>query len=278
MLQVTATDSLGSSVLAVGPITVDPAISTSQGWIGSPLNESHVSGVVPITVASGVTLQSGTLTYYAASNPNTVVTLNANTTGSGQIGTLDTTALPNGVYWLQLNATNSANTTMASGIWLNVVGDYKPGRVTTTVTVLVVPAPGLPIQISRTYDSLVRAASSDFGYGWSLGTKVQLEIGNTQDVTLTLNGQRRTFFFTPQSGGILSFLYQPQYTPEPGFFGTLQVTADNCGGVLLKLSNIYVCAVGYDLYQPQALVYTDPYGRPIRSATPPPILTTRTTT
>jgi hypothetical protein len=52
----------------------------------------------------------------------------------------------------------------------------------------------MPIQITRTHDSLMRGTSSDFGYGWSLGNKVQLEIGNTQDVTLTINGQRRTFY------------------------------------------------------------------------------------
>src|SRR5436305_6649941 len=122
---------------------------------------------------------------------------------SGEITKLDTTLFANGAYWLQLDATDSTGHTMGGGIWLNVIGDYKPGRVTTTVTDLVVPAPGLPIQISRTYDSLLRATSSDFGFGWSLGIKVQLEIGNTQDVTLTLNGQRRTFYFTPESQGLL---------------------------------------------------------------------------
>ena len=55
----------------------------------------------------------------------------------------------------------------------------------------------MPIQLTRTCDSLMRGTSSDFGYGWSLGNKVQLEIGNTQDVTLTINGQRRTSYFTP---------------------------------------------------------------------------------
>ena len=48
---------------------------------------------------------------------------------------------------------------MGSGVYLNVIGDYKSGRVTTTVTDLVVPAPGLPIQISRTYDSLMRGTT-----------------------------------------------------------------------------------------------------------------------
>ena len=227
-LQITATDTLGSSSASVGPITVQPPVNTSQGWIGLPLDGSHVSGQAPITVASGVTLTGGTLTYYPAANSLAVVTLNTNTTGSGQIGTLDTTLLNNGLYYVLLNATDNTGKTMGSGVWLNVIGDYKPGRVTTTVTDLVVPAPGLPIQISRTYDSLVRSTTSDFGYGWSLGIKVQLEIGNTQDVTLTLNGQRRTFYFAPQ-GSILG-IYTPAYTPEPGMFGTLTSPTSNCGG------------------------------------------------
>ena len=55
-------------------------------------------------------------------------------TGSGQIGTLDTTVLNNGVYYVLLSATDNTGKTMGSGVWLDVIGDYKPGRVTTTVT------------------------------------------------------------------------------------------------------------------------------------------------
>jgi hypothetical protein len=68
---------------------------------------------------------------------------------------------------------------------------------------------------------------------------VQLEIGNTQDVTLTLNGQRRMFYFAPQ-GSILG-IYMPAYTPEAGMFGTLTSPASNCGGIsnqLVKTGNI----------------------------------------
>src|SRR5205807_6942267 len=111
--------------------------------------------------------------------------------------------LQNGTYYIQLQATDTTGKFQSNGAWIIVGGDYKPGRVTTTVTDLVVPAPGLPIRIDRTYDSLQRATSSDFGYGWTLGINVQLEISNLYDVTLTLNGQRRTFYFTPP-GNILS--------------------------------------------------------------------------
>jgi hypothetical protein len=44
------------------------------------------------------------------------------------------------------------------------------------------------------------------------------------DVTLTLNGQWRTFYFMPATPGFLNFWYTPAYTPEPGFFGALAAT------------------------------------------------------
>jgi hypothetical protein len=158
-----------------------------------------VTGLVPITLIASETLSSGTLTYYPLSNPSAVVTLNANTTtaGGGTLATLDTTVLPNGSYYIVLDATDTTGKTMGSGVDIVVGGNYKPGRVTTTVTDLVVPAPGLPIQISRTYDSLVSGTSIDFGYGWSLSINLQMQIASTNDVSFTINGQQKTFYFTP---------------------------------------------------------------------------------
>jgi len=86
-------------------------------------------------------------------------------------------------------------------ILVNVTGNYKPGRVTATVTDLVVPATGLAISIQRTYDSLNAATSGDFGYGWNLGINVNLSVGPDGSVTFTLGGQRRTFYLTPQPMG-----------------------------------------------------------------------------
>src|SRR5262249_43376901 len=97
VLQVTATDSLGSNTATLDNIVVQPPVNTSQGWLGSPLDGAHVTGIVPITVAPGVTLASGTLTYYSVSDSTHPVTLNPNTTGTGQLGQLDTTTLANGV-------------------------------------------------------------------------------------------------------------------------------------------------------------------------------------
>src|ERR1051326_5000864 len=69
-----------------------------QGWIGQPLSGAVTQGQLAITVASGITLTSGTLEYWPTSNPSDVHVINGNTTGSGTIGTFDGSTQPNGGY------------------------------------------------------------------------------------------------------------------------------------------------------------------------------------
>ena len=145
---------------------------------------------------------------------------------------------------------------------MTVAGDYKPGRVTATVTDFTVPAPGLPIQIQRVYDSLTRGTSLDFGYGWRLGIQVNLQTSPTGDVTFVMGGKTRTFYFTPNSTFIPNY-FVPQYTAEPGLYGSLTTTGDNCSGVLLRIGNIFQCGINNAgaQYQAAGYVYTDAYGR-----------------
>lgn len=79
--------------------------------------------------------------------------------GSGQIASFDTTQLSNGGYFVQLTGTNSAGVTQTKLALVNVVGEYKPQRVTATVTDFTVPSAGLAIQVQRIYDSLLRSQS-----------------------------------------------------------------------------------------------------------------------
>ena len=233
------------------PIIVNPVPGVPQGWIGSPANGASVSGIVPITVASTETLQSGTLTYYPANNPNDVTVLNSNTTGSGQIGKLDTTMLPNGSYWIELQATDTNGNSSNNIALVTVVGNLKPGRVTSTVTDLVVPAKGLSISIQRTYDSLNASTSMDFGYGWSLGTNVNLIVDPDGNVTFTLGGQRKTFYLQPQFIDLLG-VYDVQFTPEPGLHGTLADSAPGCSDdfdFVLPDGSLWLC-LGGGVYNP----------------------------
>jgi RHS repeat-associated protein len=262
LLQLAANDSDGSAS-AQFVVTVSPAPATGvpQGWIGSPLYGSTVSGLVPITLAPGISLESGVLTYFPTNNTASVSILNPNTTGSGQIGLLDTTTISNGSYWIELNGTETGGESEHSLILVNVTGNYKPGRVTATVTDLVVPATGLAISIQRTYDSLNAATSGDFGYGWNLGINVNLSVGPDGSVTFTLGGQRRTFYLTPQPNGFLPY-YTAAFTPQPGFFGTHKDSAPGCADdfdFLVPDGSLWFCVDGGQ-YNPPGYVYTDPSG------------------
>lgn len=229
-----------------------------QGWIGQPLLGTVTQGQLPITVASGITLTSGTLEYWPTANPSDVHVINSNTTGSGTIGTFDGSTLANGGYTIQLNATASNGTQLTSVIVVSVIGDNKPGRVTFTTTDLRVPLAGLPIIISRTYDSLNKTTSGDFGFGWSLATSVDLQVDAANNVSFTINGQRRTFFFqVVPSSFLFPWLLLPKYVPQAGLHGSL--TSDGCGA-LLQVQGQTVC-FPTGPYSPTTYTYTDPLGR-----------------
>jgi hypothetical protein len=78
-----------------------------------------------VTLISGITLTSGTLTYFSASNQSVIVTITANTTGSGQIGVFDTTLLANGGYFILLNTTSSQGQTLTSQAHVTASGNYS---------------------------------------------------------------------------------------------------------------------------------------------------------
>jgi RHS repeat-associated protein len=267
VLQLNASDS-GNSASAQISITVNPApfpaAATEQGWIISPLYGSAVSGVVPIKLATGMTLQSGTLSYSPGNNMYDVTPLPI-TADSNQIAQLDTTMLPNGSYWIQLQGTNTSGSIGYSLVLVTVVGNYKPGRVTAAVTDLVVPATGLSINIQRQYDSLNAATSGDFGYGWNLGINTNLTVDSAGNVTFTLGGQRRTFYLTPKMppctfAGCFFPYYFVAFTPEPGFYGSLTDSVQGCFADIVVPSGGGWDCQGGGQYSPPGYVYTDPTG------------------
>jgi len=244
------------------------SLFSPQGWILSPLIGAVVQSQVPIMLESGETLTSGTLTFYPVSNKSQVTVLNPNTTGTGplSLGIFDATLLANGEYVVQLQAIDSTGVARLSEIVLSVVGNNKPGREVVNVTDFKIPLAGIPVSISRTYDSLNRGTVQDFGNGWEFGASVNLQVDLKMDVTFTLNGNPQTFYFTPQSSGSIFYpwLMVPHYTPQPGFHGTL--TSNGCGiliysgGVLLQDSSGIVCYPS-GVYMPTTYTYTDAAGR-----------------
>ena len=240
-----------------------PPPAAIPGWVGGPINGSTVAGTVPITVGAGVTLTQGTVEYFPASNPSNVTVLTTAAAGGpgAIVATLDTTLLANGSYFVRLRGTDAAGQQLTSQVLIVVAGENKPGRMTLTVTDLIVPLAGLPIQIGRRYDSLERGVVSDFGRGWSLTAgSPRLEVNQAKDVTFTdpVTGRRVTFRFTPRSIGFpLNWGHVPVYTPEPGVHGTL--LSDGCG-LLVNAGGSFTCFIS-GTYQPTTYAYTDPAGR-----------------
>jgi RHS repeat-associated protein len=165
-----------------------------------------------------------------------------------------------------MQSTNSSGNSEYSLALVTVTGNYKPGRVTTTVTDLVVPSTGLAINIQRTYDSLNAGTSGDFGYGWNLGINVNLVVDPSGNVTFTLGGQRRTFYLTPQAPpctivGCLFPYYFVAFTPEPGLYGTLTDSSQGCPlDLVLPYGSLWECYGGSGQYSPPGYIYTDPTG------------------
>jgi RHS repeat-associated protein len=261
VLALSASDASGNHGSVQWTIQVNPPLQDPQGWVASPVYGSTVTGIVPIKLAPGVSLQSGILTYYPADSNNGVTVLNSNTTGSGQIGSLDTTQLPNGSYWIQLQATDAQGNSEYGLVLVTVAGGYKPGRVTAAVTDLVVPSSGVAINIQRSYDSLNAATSGDFGYGWNLGINTNLTVDPAGNVTFTLNGQRKTFYLAPRFNGFLPY-YDVAYSPEPGLHGTLTDSGPGCADFfdfVLPYGSIWVCVNGGE-FAPPGYIYTDTSG------------------
>ena len=143
-----------------------PAVSTN-------LPEGTVI-TTPTAIIGSVSSGSWSLQYALASADGTVtnpvfVTFASGTTAvsNGTLGTLDPTVLLNGNYIVRLVSTDPFGQTSVVASNVDVEGSAKPGLFTLSFTDLNVPSPGLPIAVSRTYDSRDKG-THDFGVGWTL--------------------------------------------------------------------------------------------------------------
>ncbi|MBU6399281.1 MAG: hypothetical protein KGS61_03100, partial [Verrucomicrobia bacterium] len=124
--------------------SADSAVPIPQSTSGS------ADSAVPIPQSAFITFASST-----------------NSIQDGPLATLDPTLLLNGLYEIQLTATDRAGRSSATNFTLLAERNLKIGNFTLAFNDLTLPLAGLPIQIIRTYDSRDKR-SHDFGVGWSL--------------------------------------------------------------------------------------------------------------
>ena len=198
---------------------------------------------------------------------------------NGPLGTFDPTVLANGSYSLTLAATNAGGHVASTSAGVIVAGKLKLGDFRESFTDLDLNVSGVPITVTRTYDTLTSGTPGDFGYGWTLslgdpklevslvpgadngwGGYPAFEDGTRVVVTLP-GGDREGFTFRPievaEGPFGLFHYYHPYFAPDPGDFASLSAPDVE----LTKNGNEYdsIGDSGLDTYNPADPTYGGSY-------------------
>jgi RHS repeat-associated protein len=152
----------------IAPVPGDSTLPVAL--ITAPVGGSEVTGITPIT---GTATDANFLRYElaiaaSADDSFTIIGQGAAPVSDGVLGSLDPTLLLNGAYTLRLTVYDAGGNTTVANTTFIASGSQKVGNFTLSYTDLTVLLSGIPIQITRTYDSRDKRLG-DFGIGWSLG-------------------------------------------------------------------------------------------------------------
>lgn len=162
------------------------------------------------------------------------------------LGRFDPTLLKNDSYVLRLVAVDNTGFEAFTDTHIGVSGHFKLGNFSVSFSDFTVPVAGIPITVTRTYDTLTASEQRDLGYGWRLefrNTDLRTSLPKTgleqsgifsafragTKVYVTLpGGQREGFTFTPDVRVLPGFggslvVATPRFTPDPGVRDTLSV-------------------------------------------------------
>ena len=217
--------------------------------ITSPADSSTATGFVPIIgTATHEAFAAYELLYRRVDQSESeFVTFFESETAveNGELGVWDTSLLRNDEYVIRLQV--ATNTGVVNVVEHNVglSGELKLGNFQLAFTDLVIPVAGIPIEITRVYDTLQADVEGEFGFGWRLefrDTNLQVGVPSSglEDigiysplrpgvkVYLNIPGQgRQGFTFNPEIrvlpglGGDDLVLARPRFTPDPGVTSTL---------------------------------------------------------
>src|SRR5262249_3252092 len=160
------------------------------------------------------------------------------------LGHLDPTMLASGTYILRLTAENSGGNVSTFDRTVSVAGDLKLGNFRLSFGDLSIPVTGIPITITRTYDTLQSDRSQDFGFGWRLefaDTDLRTSVGKTgfeEDGLFNPFRDRTRVYVTVPGGQREGFTFQPALAPglAGSFLGILEPQVVAAAGVADSLS------------------------------------------
>lgn len=230
-----------------------------EGWSGvggdeiptaiitSPADAESVTGMVSI---SGTAAHEDFDIYrlsYRRVDETTYTEFHTSSTAveNGELGVWDTSLLLNDEYVIRLEVATSEGVANVVERYVGLAGELKLGNFQLSFTDMVIPVAGIPIEITRIYDTLQADREGDFGYGWRLeyrntDLRVGLPKSGLEDigiysalrpgvkVYLNVPGEgRQGFTFNPDIrvlpgwGGNNLVLARPKFTPDPGVTSTL---------------------------------------------------------
>ncbi|MBE7502108.1 MAG: hypothetical protein HS113_17790 [Verrucomicrobiales bacterium] len=155
------------------------------------------------------------------------VTVPANThkIAEAVVGRFDPTRLLNGMYVIRVTALDANRKGQQEGVGVNVTGDLKFGEFRLEFTDLSIPVAGIPITVTRVYDSRESRRKGDFGFGWRLGVQDArvLEVGKRGGFGFmgdesSFTTATRVYLTTPD-GRRVGFAFKPRVPDGNPFFG-----------------------------------------------------------
>ncbi|HET7792710.1 MAG TPA: PKD domain-containing protein [Rhizobacter sp.] len=213
-------------------LTVRDASDTTApvAAITSPAANSEVLSPVPVIG----TATDARFAYYqlllrpagSGSSAWTEIYRGLSAVSNAALGTLDPSRIANGVYELGLNVVDVNGRATSTVVPIEVSRDRKMGQVKLSFTDIRVDASGMPLTLTRSYDSLKKDVLGDFGWGWSadsqdVSVRKNMVFGQQWVVTtsgfnicLRPVGQRRITVTMPD-GGVYRF--QARNQPECAF-------------------------------------------------------------
>ncbi|MCS7466146.1 putative Ig domain-containing protein [Stieleria sp. ICT_E10.1] len=166
---------------------------------------------------------------------------------NGEIAVFDPSALTNDAYAIAVVAYDINASGWVEPIMVFVDGNVQVGNFRIELTDLSLPLNGIPIEVTRVYDTDNAPDEGDFGYGWNLGVQdpriletVALSAGGAfnggndklvpgrSKIYLTNpSGQRVGFTYEERlvSASFFGGIYRAEFVPDSGVYDTL--TIDN---------------------------------------------------
>ena len=191
----------------------------------------------------------------------------------GKLGVFDPTTLANDRYVLALAAYDVTGAGYMKPAEVNVVGQAKLGDFRLEFTDLSLPLNGIPVQITRVYDTKDSSTSGDFGYGWTMGIR-DARISETVPAGATLVPDKSKVYLTAPDGTRVGFTYkeklinafpfgwgalwEPYFVADAGHNYKLQTPSDpqsSRGGIIGALGGEGINPSHYRLTTPEGMVY-----------------------